>query len=221
MKTVIFLFCLLSVAPLWASPLTFDSLLKEAHLAVDAHSVTMDFPFENKSDKEAVIKRYDATCSCTSVGILEGKMVYKPGERGTVRATYDVKALSGTVKKSVMLYVDDDLEGAPSVVLTSKINIPIVVVTEPKTVNWTMGEKPEGKNVIITMKHTEPIRILRVTGAVDGIQHEIRTIEEGKKYELVLTPKDTDRPALGIFRIETDCAIQKHRVQQVFAVIRR
>lgn len=221
MRALTSLVFFLSVLPFWASPLAFDSLLKEAHLAPDTYSVTMDFHFENKSDKVAHIKRYDAGCSCTSVAILDGKLSYKSGENGTIRATYDMKTFSGVVEKSVMLYVDDDQEDAPSVVLTSRIHIPVLVVAEPKTVKWLLGEKAEEKIVTITMNHTEPIRILRVTGPPDGIRHEIRTVEEGKKYQLVLTPSDTAEPSLGIFRIETDCAIEKHRVQQVFAVIRR
>ncbi len=212
---------LLSILPLWASPLEFDSLVKEAHLAPDADSVTMDFHFENKSDKVAHIKRYDAGCTCMSVGIQDGKLSYNPGEKGIIRATYDMKTFSGVVEKSVMLYVDDDPQESPSAVLTTRIHIPVLVVVEPKTVHWMLGEAPEEKIITITMDHTEPIRILRVTSTADGIRHELRTVEEGKKYQLVLTPNDTARPALGIFRIETDCAMEKHRVQQVFAVIRR
>jgi hypothetical protein len=221
MRTAVLFTFALSILPMWASPLEFDSLQKEAHLAADADSVTMDFHFENKSDKVVSIKRYDAGCTCMSVAIQDGKLNYKPGEKGTIRASYDMKAFSGVVDKSVMLFVDDDPQDAPSVVLTTRIHIPILVVAEPKTVKLLLGEKPAEQVITITMNHTEPIRVLRVVGATDGIRHELRTVEEGKIYQLALTPKDTAQPALGIFRIETDCAIEKHRVQQVFSVIRR
>lgn len=216
----LFLF-LWSCLPVWAASLEFDSLMKEAHLSADADSVTMDFNFENKTDKEVSIKRYDAGCSCTQVSIQGGKLKYQPGEKGTVRASYDMKLFMGVVSKSVMLYVDQDPEDKPSIVLTSEIHIPVLVGIEPKTVKWQLGEKPEEKIVTITMNHTDPIHILRVVGAVDGIRHELRTVEKGKKYEIALTPKNTAQPALGIFRVETDSAIERHRVQQVFAVIRR
>jgi Protein of unknown function (DUF1573) len=218
--TVLFLF-LTSMLPVWASSLEFDSLLKEAHLSADAQSVNLDFHFENKTDKVVNIKRYDAGCSCTQVAIQDGKLKYEPGEKGTIRASYDMKLFSGVVDKSVMIFLDDDPQDAPSVVLTSRIHIPILVEAEPKTVKWLLGEKPEEKIVTITMNHTDPVRILRVSGPPDGIRHQLRTVEEGKKYELVLTPNDTTKPVLGIFRVETDCAIERHRVQQVFAVIRK
>ena len=217
-----FAFCiLLGLHPLVAAPLVFDSLLKETHLAADSESVTMDFHFENKSDKQVVIRRYDAACNCMQVSIRDGKLTYGPGEKGTVRSVFDMKNFMGVVEKAVMLYLDDDKEDEPSIILTTRIHIPVLVVAEPKTVQWSIGEKPVEKTVTITMSHTDPIRIERVVGAADGFRHTLRTVEEGRIYQLAVTPKDTVRPVLGIFRIETDCAIEKHRVQQVFGVIRK
>lgn len=221
MRAAVFFLFLWSLIPAWASPLEFDALQKEAHLPADADSATMDFHFENKTDKMVSIKRYDAGCTCMHVTIQGGKLNYQPGEKGTIRVSYDMKTFMGVVDKSVMLFVDNDPEDLPSVVLTTRIHIPILVVAEPKTVKWQMGDKPEEKIVSITMNHTEPIRVLRVSGPSDGVRHQLRTVEEGKKYELVLTPNDTKQPSLGIFRIETDCAMERHRVQQVFAVIRK
>jgi hypothetical protein len=221
MKVSAVILLLLSMVPVWASSLEFDSLLKESHLAADADALAMDFHFTNKTDKVVRIKRYDAGCSCMSVGIQNGKLNYQPGEQGTIRVNYDMKSFSGVVDKSVMLFLDNDPEDAPSVVLTTRIHIPILVVAEPKTVKWQMGEAPEEKIITITMNHSAPIRVLRVTGTASGIRHELRTVEDGKVYQLALTPKDTTQPVLGIFNIQTDCTIEKHRGQQVFAVIRR
>ena len=217
-----FVFCLvLGLHPLVAAPLVFDSMLKETHLAADSESVTIDFHFENKSDKQVVIRRYDAACNCMQVSIRDGKLTYGPGEKGTIRSVFDMKNFMGVVDKAVMLYLDDDPQDEPSIVLTTRIHIPVLVVVEPKTLQWSIGEQPVGKTVSITMHHTEPIRIRRVVGSTDGFLYKLRTVDEGKSYELALTPKDTGRPVLGIFRIETDCAIEKHRIQQVFGVIRK
>ena len=50
---------------------------------------------------------------------------------------------------------------------------------------------------------------------------EVKTLEEGKHYELLVTPAETKDPGLAIIRIETDCEIKRHQVLQAFAVIRR
>ncbi len=49
----------------------------------------------------------------------------------------------------------------------------------------------------------------------------MNTVEEGKAYDLVVTPENISSPGLGIFRIETDCDVQKHRIQQVFSAVRK
>lgn len=201
--------------------LEFDALLKEAHLAADESEVTTEFHFTNPTGKVVTIRSYEAACSCMKAQVDGGKLVYQPGEKGVLRTVFDMGRFSGVVDKQVLLYLDDDPEDEPSITLTTRVHIPVLVQAEPKTVKWEVGGKVEPRVVKVTMNHSEPIRILRVSGTFDGIAHEVRTVEEGKLYELVLTPKDTGQPALGIFRIETDCVIEKHRTQQVFGVIRR
>ena len=53
------------------------------------------------------------------------------------------------------------------------------------------------------------------------VTSELKTVEEGKRYDLVVTPTNLDAPGIGVFRIETDCAIKKHRIQQAFAIVRK
>lgn len=221
MRIALFLGLLMSATPLCAASLEFDSMLKEVHLAADADEVTMEFHFENKSDREVVIQKADVPCNCMQVTIQGGKLNYEPRAKGIIRVRYDMKTFTGTVDKSVMLYVDKDPKDEPSFILTTRIHIPVLIETDPKPVKWLLGEEPKEKIVTITMKHSDPIRVLRVTGMADGMRYELRTVEEGRIYQLAITPKDTKVPALATFRIETDCAIEKHRVQQVFAVIRR
>jgi hypothetical protein len=212
---------LLGCASVWAGPLVFDATVKDAHLTPAEQSVTTDFHFENQSDKVAVIQRYDASCSCMKVTIQGGKLRYLPGEKGTIRTLFDMGNFSGVVDKSVTVYVDDDPEDSPSLVLTTRVHIPVLVSLEPKTVHWTVGEEAKEKIIRVTMNHTEPIHILRMTGTADRIRSELRTIEKGKTYEIALQPTDTKTPLLGILRMETDCSLERHRVQQAFAVIRR
>lgn len=219
-KSISSIFLLLCM-PLFGEGLKFDSLLKEAHIPAEENRVSTDFHFVNETKNTITIKKYDAACSCMNATIDGGKMIYEPGEKGTIRTEFDMGNFSGVVDKQVMIYVDEDPDESPSITLTTRVHIPVLVQAEPKTLKWIMGQPAEEKIVTVTMNHDRPIHILRVTGTADGIGHEVREIEEGKKYHVVLKPKDTSVPALGIFRIETDCTIEKHRAQQVFAVIRR
>lgn len=216
-----FLLCWLAGSlTLSAAALKFDETTKQIKLGPDARTVTTDFSFKNESKEDVVIDRYDAACTCINAQIKGGKLVYKPGESGVIRAAFDMSLFSGTVDKSVAVWLKGDPKDKPSIVLTTQIVIPVLVEVEPKTLIWEVGEKPLPKTVTLTMKHDEPIRVTTVSGADARFTQELKVIEEGKKYEVVVTPAETDKVGMGVVHVETDCKIQRHRSHRVFTVVR-
>ena len=201
--------------------LEFEELSKELSAAADAATVTTDFKFTNKTDKMVTITKSDPGCSCVSVQVSEGKFRYAPGESGTIRANFDMANFSGSVDKAILLWLDNDPAEKPSTVLKLKINIPVLVALEPKTLKWELGAKPEAQKIMINMAEGQKIHVKSVESSSEAFIYKLNTIEDGRRYELMVTPKVTDSQALGVFRVETDCAIQKHRVQQAFAVVRK
>jgi hypothetical protein len=207
--------------PLAAGTLKFEQTKKEVTVGNDDKTVTVDFPFKNESDSVASIEKYDAGCPCATVGVKDSKMTYKPGETGTVRIVFDLGMVPGTMDKAVAIYLKGDPINHPSVTLTSHIVVPSLVEVEPKSLMWDVGSKPEPKTVTVTMKHSEPIKIVSMTGADPRFTQELKTIEEGKKYEVVITPASTEKVGMGVVHLETDCKFDRHRSQRVFMVIRQ
>jgi hypothetical protein len=201
--------------------LVFPEKLKEVHAPPDAHLVTVDSPFVNQGDKPGTIKKYDAAGSCIGAKIKGGKLTYEPGEKGVIRTTFSLGNFSGVIDKSLQLWVEGDPKDKPSIVLTVRVHIPELVKIVPKTLKWTVGEDPVPKSLDITMNFDKPIKILGVTGSNENFTQKLETIEEGKKYRIVVTPSDTGTPGIGILRIETDCPIARHRIRQAFLVVRR
>lgn len=213
---------LLTAAPLVsAAGLDFPTKLKEIHAPPEAKTVTVDFEFANRGPEPVRVARYDATCSCMAVTIKDGKLRYAPGESGVFRAVFDMGNFSGDVDKSVAVYLDDDPDGKPSVVLTTRVHIPVLVSVEPKTLKWDLGGEPARQTIRIAMNHGKPIHVTGIRSSSGTFKHELKTVEDGRVYELALTPLDVSQPALAILRIETDCEIAKHQSQQAFAVIRK
>jgi len=206
--------------PLWAGELKFETKTKEIDAPVDAKAVTADFAFKNESGEDVEIARYDAACSCINASISGGKLIYKSGESGVIRAAFDLSAVSGTVDKSVGVWLKGDPEAKPSIVLNTRVNIPVLVEVEPKTLFWNTGEEATPKTVTLTMKHDKPIKVISMSGADTRFKQELKTIEEGKKYEVTVTPLGTDKVAMGVIHIETDCKVQRHRSQRIFSVVR-
>ena len=204
-----------------AAELEFDNRLTEVKAPADAATVTADFPFTNKSDKTVTITKSDPGCSCLTIEVSGGKLKYAPGESGVVRTTFEMGNLSGTIDKVVALWLDDDAPNEPSVKLNVRVHIPVLVNVEPKSVKWELGGALEPQTIQILMAEGDPIRVTAVSSSSPSFTCELKTLEEGRKYDLIVTPKVIDAPGMSVIRIETDCPISKHRVQQAFAVLRK
>lgn len=218
---MIFCIWLAVAASLWGTGLEFSEQIKEIDAAADATTATADFSFTNKSDKPITIAKADPTCSCLKVQISGGKLKYQPGESGVIRTTFEMGNFSGTVDKVLAIFLDKDPANKPSVQLTMRVHIPVLVGIEPKTVKWEIGGKPDPQTVQIRMAEGKTIHVTRVKSSADNFKCELKTLEEGKKYDLVVTPLTMGAPALAVIRIETDCEVSRHKVQQAFAVVRK
>jgi hypothetical protein len=220
MKNIVLVSIALS-AFLHAAGLDFTQTLKEIHAPADVDKVTAEFEFTNKSGKPVRVVKFDAACSCMAVTIRDGKLKYAPGESGVIRAVFEMGNFSGTVDKTVALWLDDDIPEKPSVSLTVRVHIPVLVALEPKTLKWNLNGDASPQTIRITINETSPIRVIDVKCSTPTFKPELKTIEEGKSYELVVTPTAIQTPALGILRIETDSTSAKHRLQQAFLVVRK
>lgn len=207
--------------PLAAAELHFETKLKELTVAPDATKVIAEFPFKNDSKETVDILEYTAGCSCITASINpSGKLKYEPGEGGIIRAEFELSALAGTVDKGIALRLTGDKPDEPSVSLVTRINIPVLVNVEPKTLTWLIGEEAKPKTVTLIMNHSEPIQVLSLSSADNRFTQELKTIEKGKKYEIVVTPKNTENVTMGVVHVETDCKLQRHRSQRIFMVVR-
>jgi hypothetical protein len=217
-----FLAALALCVPLAAAELKFETKLRELNVGAEDTKVVTEFPFKNESSEEVEIVEYTAGCSCLTASISpNGKLKYAPGESGIIRSEFELSALAGTVDKSVAIRLKGDPQDQPSLVLTTRINIPVLVEMEPKTLFWNIGEEAKPKSVTLTMKHSEPIKVVKLSGADGRFTQELKTIEEGKKYEVVVTPANTTNVAMGVIHIETDCKLQRHRSHRIFMVVRK
>lgn len=203
--------------------LVFDALKKDIHADPGALRISCDFMFENKGAKTVRVERYESTCSCMSVEINQGgKVEYAPGEKGILRANFNMENFVGDVDKNVLIWMEGDEEAKPSIVLVVQVHIPVLVDIQPRTLEWEGSAPWEAKTMKITMKHTEPIRILETRMGNPSYHTELKTIEEGKSYELLVQPLDKPDapPGMAVVHFETDCKIDKQKKQMAFFVVR-
>lgn len=203
-----------------AAGLEFTEMLKEVSASADAATVTADFNFTNKGDKSVTITKCDPGCTCLKAQVAGGKLKYAPGESGVIRTTYEMGTASGTVDKTVALYIDNDPEDKPSMTLKLRVHIPVLIALEPKSVKWDLGgSKLEPQTIKIRMAEGKSIRVTGIKPSSDAFSYELKMLEEGKKYDVIVTPLSLKVPGISIIRIETDCEISRHRIQQAFASV--
>lgn len=202
-----------------SAELVFDQPFQEIKAPSNADRVSADFPFTNKGATTIRVAKVNPNCSCIAIKISDGKLEYAPGETGVIRTEFDMGNFSGEVDKEVAVWLEGDPEDRPSVKLVVRVHIPALVVLEPKTIKWETGATATTLPIRVTMHHSDPIHITRATCSSDAFQLELKTLEEGSSYEVRVTPKTLEKPVLGIIRIETDCKINKHKIQQGFAII--
>jgi hypothetical protein len=218
-----FFLCFLSLTLSLHAGLVFDAQKKEIKATPEARKIVCDFSFENKGAETVKIARYESTCTCMSVQINQGgKLEYAAGEKGILRAHFDMENFTGAVDKNVVLWLEGDSESEPSFVLVVRVIIPVLVDIQPRTLEWNGPGPWETKMMKIRMNHSEPIQITRATLNNPCYAYELKTVEAGKEYDLIITPlvKPDVAPGMAVIHIETDCTIDKQKKQMAFVVVR-
>ncbi|MBN8460128.1 MAG: DUF1573 domain-containing protein [Verrucomicrobia bacterium] len=199
--------------------LAFASTVVEARVAPDATHAQLDFLFENRTDRTLTISRVEKNCACMEMLVSGGKLVYAPGEKGVIRARYELGNMIGTVDKDFMLWLEGDPEEKPSHVLVSRLIIPELVVLSEKNLKWQIGKPADPKKIDITIHGDQPIRITGSSSTSNDIRIELKTLGEGRRYELWVTPASTSEPGLSAIRLDTDSTIPRWKAVQVFATV--
>ncbi len=217
------LLCFLGLTLSLHAGLVFDAQKKEIKATPEARKIACDFSFENKGAERVKIARYESTCTCMSVQINQGgKLEYAPGEKGILRAHFDMENFTGAVDKNVVLWLEGDPESEPSFVLVVRVIIPVLVDIQPRTLEWNGPAPWATKMMKIRMNHSEPIQIVRAALNNPCYEYELKTVEAGKEYDLIVTPlvKPDVAPGMAVIHIETDCTIDKQKKQMAFVVVR-
>lgn len=202
-----------------AGQLSFQEATKKLSPEPGAVKVTADFPFTNKTDKIVIVNETEGDCPCTSVEISHGKTAYAPGESGVIRLNFDLGLAGGEVDFGASIWVDGKRGEVAPQRLTLKLDIPVLIEIDQKSVKWAVGQEKESKTIRFRMRGDSPIHVKSVSPSTERFDRELKTIEEGRVYDLVLTPKDLSDKGMTVFRVETDCEFPAHQAQQVFAVI--
>jgi hypothetical protein len=75
--------------------------------------------------------------------------------------------------------------------------------------------------VTIKVLRDEPIELTAVSSTRDNFLIEMKELEKGRSYEVVMTPKSTAEPTLGAVKLETNCELPRNKNRLIFVNVVR
>ncbi len=192
--------------------LVIDQVPLELFPKPEDEVVEADFTFTNKSDKPIRVTGLESSCSCLEASL--DKPVYEPGEKGKGRAKFKVSSFTGKHQKVLHIYTDDP--ESPDTILTTVIDIPVIVSVEPKLVQWIIGDKPEPKEFTVIMTGKDPIHVTQVESTRQTVTASFKEVTPGREYRIIVTPSATTDVIIGAVTLRTDSVIPKYQRQLAF-----
>ena len=199
MKSFIYLILISFTCPLFLSASLIFEKERIVHQAtLDETEYTATFPFKNQGDEAIKIMEVNSSCGCTTA--LPSKQVFEPGESGEISATFDYGSREGKQVKSIR--VETDQETNPRIFLSLEVEIPTVLEVSPSVLMWNRATESDfqAKEVTIESFLDESIEIMEVVASSDLFKHEIKVLEDGKKFALVVEPQYIPADSKGIIR---------------------
>lgn len=185
--------------------LTFFPAFQVYRAEAGQKRVEVKFAVNNRGEEAVKIERIVSGCECLLVEIDEDPV--PPHSQAVITGVFDTEKLRGQSERKISVYP----EGAKRpVFLTTRIETePVYTITEEMT-SWKIGSEVETKRVEFRVVREEPVRVLSAESKRKEVHCELVVIEEGRAYDLLLTPDSTHESLLGIVRLETDCEIESY-----------
>lgn len=148
------------------------------------------FTFTNTGDQPVTITSVRTSCGCTTTTL--DKKIYVPGETGEVIAVFAFGDRTGRQHKRITVRTSEPSDDGKPIVedipLYLRVTIPQPIKVRPRMIYWKPDEPHGPKRVGITIKHDGPVTITNAQVEGDAVTTELKTIVEGKQYELIITP---------------------------------
>lgn len=171
------------------------------------------FPFVNKGKETVIITNIQSSCGCTAALPNNNKREYAPGEKGEIEVVFDHGDRIGSQTKQITVTTSDN-PSAPTI-LVLKVEIPVLLKMEPPVVFWTPQDQQSPKTVRVTVQTENPIRIIQARTEQPNFKVELKTIEEGRSYELLVSAEKTDQDSSGMILIQTDYPKENPRIHRL------
>ena len=201
MKVWLVIFPLLFTQPIARAALKWEQLRADLAPGPKDKSVEAKFPFVNEGQTTVTIEAVKSSCGCTTAAL--DKMVYAPGEKGELRARFDIGQRRGLQSKTISVKIQNE---PTATILTLAVAIAEPMKLKPALVVWEKGEANKAKSMTLAALPGQPIRAVKVTSTDPRMRATVETIKEGESYAISVAPESTDAAGFATLTIDAELA---------------
>ncbi|HDP35418.1 MAG TPA: DUF1573 domain-containing protein [Candidatus Hydrogenedentes bacterium] len=155
----------------------------------DTEKVTHHFVLRNEGTGVLKITNVRASCGCTTTELEKDTL--EPDEEIKIGAVTNLRGRQGPQTKVVTVATNDP--ETPTVQLRMVGTVLASIAVEPDRINFGEIRDDEPREASVNIKSTVDDVTFTVLSAeltgMDFIEHEIKTVEEGKSYDLIIRTK--------------------------------
>jgi len=176
----------------------------------------VDFKFRNAGDYPVTIRQVHSDCGCTTA--RSEKDVYQPGEEGKISTVFTFGQRIGLQSRNIRVETDDPRN--PLTVLNLVVDIPILLKVAPNILAWKVGQPKEPQTVDVQVVQP-PVRVVEVRSFDKSVISQVKVIEEGRRYAIVVEPVSTDFELNSMLEVVTDSPPGNPKVFPVHILVKQ
>ena len=184
---------LLCSSTLSAAPqAVFDTLRQNFGRVDEGTLVSQTFQLRNTGDSPLRIEQ--AKFSMPGMRIRVRQEI-APGESAEVKVEWDTRGFSQEVEGQTLLVLNDPKLKRVILSSSGEVRAPIDILPRPALYLSQYRDEPASGSLEIRNNREQPLKIERLEPKGDHFQASLETLEDGKRYRLVV--KGTDKAELG------------------------
>ncbi len=180
--------------------LKWDQTTLELHPAFGDKEAVGHFKYQNIGKTPVKLTSVKASCGCTVPTWKKDEV--GPGEKGEITATFSIGNRTGTQVKTVTVQTDEP--ASQPMMLTLKAVLPEGVTLIPSFVYWKVGEKPEGKTILVKAGKDYLAKQIEVQTSNPQFGATVEPVKGGGSWKILVTPLQTERSGSAVITVKTD-----------------
>jgi hypothetical protein len=194
-----------AVAVTTQAALVFEKTELDLKPDLGAPNAVAVFKYENRGDVPVHIKAVKPSCGCTTAALAKNDVA--PGEKGEIRATFNIGDRTGLQVKTITVETDDPK--APQTVLTFRATIAQMLDLQPTFVFWQANEPAQPKTIVAKAAKGVTVKKVDVVSSSGDFTAKVEPGSAEGEFKIQVQPKDTAKPLNATLTIKPDVKPEK------------